>query len=883
MLLSPLQARRRVLAVCLFLALSLCWTAVPVMADGDQSAAAPAERQSPGDAAGGQEGEQGGTAAKPEDVAAEAVRREAAQTQQAAQQAANAEQKAKEVAELSENDLLNDIWSSQRGRVEAVIEEATSLSENFLKDTGHLEKLRPLEEDIRRLLIMVAEFKQWPSALEAVHRRLGISGDLARAMVTDVSSPQASARKLLEQLNSSVETMSEMAVSHQSETGEYLARINTARFMLTAIIARYDSALAPTNALVQRVNDTRADIAGQMPELWLGYYRSGPVPWLTFAEWEAVPRNLSYISLGLSLRRYVELPLTSSQWQSAITRFAVTLLSFSVLAILIINRVFHAHPEICSHLRRYSVPWNVLGIALLAASWTPTLEPFRAFMALGNICLILGQITLAWDLRRLKFTEVTRTKSPLLGVMPATLAAYVLFYLPLPQLVTLIAWLVVLVGNIVWMRRRSLGPEEFRDMHVERTVIEMQPLILWPCLIFCLLGFHFYSMAIYLLFSSLSIAVQLSVASFSLIARMNEKLNAEDSPSLLASLLLALAAPMVLMLRIGARSQRVATLPGGVDMLQFYIFKSVSIGETQLNFVQVMLIASAFFLARTLATKGKSFIMHLPERGARIDPSLITPLQTIYFYLVWFIFILFVLRSLGMNLSSLAVIAGGLSVGIGFGMQTIVNNFISGIILIFSRTLQVGDIVEVGGVVGRIKQISMRASVVETYDSASIYVPNSAFVSSNLTNWTSNSRSCRQHVFVSVAYGSDTQKVVKVLLSIAEKHRDTLAFPKPSVQFLNFGDSNLDFRLSFWVRDYDVGAGVSSDIRFAINQRFEEEHISIAYPTVDLNVQKEQAPAPRAAGRSSLPAGRPHARPGGRRRPRRLRPQAAAYTKGEER
>ncbi len=875
MQLSSLQVRSRLLTVLFVLTLSLCWTAAPAMADGGQKAAAEAARQNDtgtSDVADGKDEDGGDAVRTPEEMAAEAVRREAAQARQEAQQAAAAEQKARDAAELSENDLLDDIWSSQRGRIEAVIEEATRLSENFLKDTGHLENLRPVEKDIRRLLIMVAEFKQWPAALEAVYRRMGISGDLARSLVTDVSAPQANARKLLDQLNSSVENLGEMTVSHQSETGEYLSRINTARFMLTAIIARYDSALAPTSALVQRVADTRADISRQLPELWLSYYRSGPVPWLTFAQWESVPRNLGYLAMGLNLRRYVELPLTSSQWQGALTRFFITLLSFSVLSLIILNRVLHASPDILSHLKRYSLPWNVLGISLLAAAYTPALEPFKLFMALGNLCLILGQITLAWDLRRIKFKEMTRERSPLLSVVPATLAAYILVYLPLPQLVTLLLWLIVLICNIFWMRRRETKPEDFGDMHVERSITEMQPLILWPCLIVCLLGFHFYSMAIYLLFSSLSIAIQLSVASLSIISRMNEKLNEEESPSLLGSFLLALAAPVALMLSFGALSLWLATLPGGVDMLQFYIFKSVSIGETQLNFVQVLLIATAFFLARTVATKGKSFIMRLPERGARIDPSLITPLQTIYFYLVWFIFILFVLRSLGMNLSNLAVIAGGLSVGIGFGMQTIVNNFISGIILIFSRTLQVGDIVEVGGVVGRIKQIAMRASVVETYDSAIIYVPNSAFVSGNLTNWTSNSRSCRQHVFISVAYGSDTQQVVKVLLDIAEKHRDTLAYPKPVVQFLNFGDSNLDFRLSFWVRDYDISAGVSSDIRFAINKRFEEEHINIAYPTMDLNVHEEQKQP--HGGRSSLLA-RPCARPGGRRLPRRVRCSAA--------
>ena len=251
---------------------------------------------------------------------------------------------------------------------------------------------------------------------------------------------------------------------------------------------------------------------------------------------------------------------------------------------------------------------------------------------------------------------------------------------------------------------------------------------------------------------------------------------------------------------------------------------------------------------------GKSLIGKMPDKGMKLDRSLITPMQTAYVYFIWLLFGFFVLKSLGMNLSNLAVIAGGLSVGIGFGMQTIVNNFISGIILIFSRNLQVGDVVEVGTVVGRIKQINVRATVVETYDSAVIYVPNSAFVSGNLTNWTSNSRTTRQQVTVGVAYGTDTELVSRLLLEIANKSPDVLAFPQPSVQFQAFGASTLDFRLLFWVKDYDLANAVASQLRFAINKSFAENNIEIAFPQMDVHLKKD--PAPRSASRKpaqSLP------------------------------
>ena len=140
----------------------------------------------------------------------------------------------------------------------------------------------------------------------------------------------------------------------------------------------------------------------------------------------------------------------------------------------------------------------------------------------------------------------------------------------------------------------------------------------------------------------------------------------------------------------------VCTLPGGLSLLQDFVLQGVNVGETRFNMVQVLLIISVFFLTRTAVRMGTLFLSRMPSRGLRIDPTLIQPLQTAFTYALWAFFGLFALRSLGMELSSLAMVAGGLSVGIGFGMQTIINNFLSGLILIFSRTMQVGDVVEVG-------------------------------------------------------------------------------------------------------------------------------------------------------------------------------------------
>lgn len=744
-----------------------------------------------------------------------------------------AAQKQKDAAELAQNDPLQDIWVGQRALIDSVIGQASDLTETFLSDITVLDEISPVENDISRQLLLMSEYKQYPGLLESVDRRLSISVDLVDTLILKAAASQYSAMQMLNQLESSADSMTELGISHGEETAEYLDKINIGRFLVTAVIARYDSALAPARALVERVDQTRQEMATLLPSLWKGVYMQEPTAWLSTEVWSSLKDSLSKLPIEWSLRKAVELPLTTAQWQGVVTRFILTLAVAGFLGLLLAKKLEAESPEIGKHLRGRTIPLNVLGVAFIAASSPSSTELFRFFVAVGNLCLIVGQVMLAWELRRIKFPETTRVGSPLFAIMPLTIAAYVFLYLSLPATLTLGLWMICLIIGIVICHKTKIP--DLGKMRLEKSILELQPVALWPCLILALIGMHIYSMALYLLYSSICVGVQICVASMSFLSRLNEALDDEGSSTMWLSFLVAISAPVVLMLSCCVVSLWIVTLPGGMDLLQFYIFKSVSIGETQLNFMQVLLIATAFFLARTAARMGKNFIAKLPERGVQIDRSLITPMQTGYFYLVWCLFGFFVLKSLGMNLSNLAVIAGGLSVGIGFGMQTIVNNFISGIILIFSRNLQVGDVVEVGGVVGRIKQINVRATVVETYDSAVIYVPNSAFVSGNLTNWTSNSRSTRTSIMVGVAYDSDTEKVSKIMLEVARKRDDVLAYPQPSVSFKAFGVHSLEFQLYFWVRDYDLASGVSSEIRYAINKRFKEEGIALAYKFMDVN------------------------------------------------
>lgn len=209
---------------------------------------------------------------------------------------------------------------------------------------------------------------------------------------------------------------------------------------------------------------------------------------------------------------------------------------------------------------------------------------------------------------------------------------------------------------------------------------------------------------------------------------------------------------------------------------------------------------------------------------------------TLSVYVVWTLGILLSLTAFGLNTTSLAVVFGALSIGLGFGLQNIFNNFISGLILLFERPIQVGDVVEVGGIWGEVLKINVRSTLVQTYDNSTLIIPNSEFISSRVTNWSHRDPYIRRDLMVGVAYGSDTSLVERILLQAAQDVKEVVKYPrKPVVQFIDFGQSSLDFRLRFWSTINDF-LTAETRLRFEIDRLFRENDVVIPFPQRDVHL-----------------------------------------------
>lgn len=196
-----------------------------------------------------------------------------------------------------------------------------------------------------------------------------------------------------------------------------------------------------------------------------------------------------------------------------------------------------------------------------------------------------------------------------------------------------------------------------------------------------------------------------------------------------------------------------------------------------------------------------------------------------------------ILQTAGIDLTALNVLAGAIGLGLGFGLQNIVNNFISGLIILFERPIKVGDRVVVGEVEGDVVHIGGRSTTVVSNDNISIIVPNARFITENVVNWSHNDRTVRFRIPVTVAYGSDIAKVEQLLLEVAAANPDVLDNPPPGVRLMEFGDSGLGFELRVWSTTLIHRRGLlTSSLNLAIYRAFVEHNIEIPYPRRDVQI-----------------------------------------------
>jgi small-conductance mechanosensitive channel len=274
------------------------------------------------------------------------------------------------------------------------------------------------------------------------------------------------------------------------------------------------------------------------------------------------------------------------------------------------------------------------------------------------------------------------------------------------------------------------------------------------------------------------------------------------------------------------------------DIYDWYtqLFFGFRIGSTQVSIAVLFASVIVFGLAYGAARLFQGWLDKRVLKPAGISGGLRDSIRVGVGYVGVVIAALAAFSYAGFNLSNLAILAGAFSVGIGFGLQSVVNNFVSGLILLAERPIKVGDLVVVGGEEGYVRKISVRSTEVETFERASVMIPNSYFITEKVKNWTLRDNIRRIAIPVRVVHGSDPRVVKSILLKVARDHPNVLNLPAPSFDFEDFGVDGLSFKLYAFV-DLATGGSATTDLRIAILEAFQEAGIAIASRQAEVTLQ----------------------------------------------
>ena len=750
----------------------------------------------------------------------------------------------------TKDDSLAEIWSSRAGDLTVLSKEAATLRGNAESLAAPLSaSLQAARSQASRLSSLFQASRGHPMEQLTLARQMRGLQERLRNEMKPLEDIAATINQRLEDiagLQKDMEEFSKENLGEGSATGTELTELKNftktmadAKSKLTSAATRLEKLLAPARSTSKRLGQAIENAEGSLIEIWKSYYLT-PSDY-DLDDYTSAPALLAEWKASFGTRVRFAYPQSAAEWQQAGKSFVIAIVIMTLLGFLasrsthILSLRWH---QACMDI--FKGAWIGVGggFSILAASANPSGGNYLAFVFLGVQAIIAGVAALSWRLRTTVNPLLKDRPSPLNRLMPAASFGVLMLFSDLPPRILSLMWgaaMLVFLGWIYYLNRKRAG--------IPLPLLERLSYgcAFWVGLASLLTAFAGYARLGILLFMVLFALVNtatLGNALTALFQNLGDRLFTKDKHPVRNAIAEALSIPVAWLLSLLCTVPWLWAVPGARYLLRSAMAANYTLGEASFDFSRLLLILILFFLVRSFISLSTTSLNHLPDHMPHIERGVIPPLRTMVRYLSWTLFALIVLGSLGVNFTSLAVVAGGLSVGIGFGIQNLFNNLISGLILIFGRTILVGDVVDVAGVSGTVKAINIRSTTIETGERALVYVPNSSIMSSHFSNWTRLSRMVRRSIKIGVAYGSDTKVVTRLLLEAASKQEHVRETPPPVVLFTEFGAHSLDFTLNVFIDDIDNGSDTLSAIRFDVEKAFAEHGIEIPFPQLALHMQE---------------------------------------------
>ena len=476
-----------------------------------------------------------------------------------------------------------------------------------------------------------------------------------------------------------------------------------------------------------------------------------------------------------------------------------------------------------------------VSIGALLGILSTGLFPSSFFSTLVTVILVYGLLSLSRNVHGVLFTEQGKRGCRLLPLWGAVSVSGLLVSIHLPEQAFIPVWSIWLLILCWYYAGTKVGKQGWENISRFILVAAMPLLALMA-----LLGWGYLSvlmgMLLFLLFLDIRLAEMLSIVLGGMGSDRKIKTAAPDSSP---KKVRRLGFPLIFLTLLLISFAWTFIFVGGGSLFLEVIRYRVGWENFTFSIYRVLCIFALLFIVRASITLARSGLAKLPDRRRDLDAGSLQTLDTIVTYVLWSLFTLGTLAFLGLGLRNLAVVAGGLSVGLGFGLQNIVNNFIGGLILLFGRSIQPGDLLEIDDIKGHVRKVTIRNTLVRAFSGATIFIPNSLLISQKMINWSHADRRYRQEIKVGVAYGSDVQKVTDLLLEAAKQSPKVLDRPPSRVRFLDFGDSTLVFSLRVWIKGW-ADRYADSEVRYHIDRIFKENGIEISFPQLDLHIRSAE-------------------------------------------
>ena len=572
--------------------------------------------------------------------------------------------------------------------------------------------------------------------------------------------------------------------------------------------------------------------------------------------WEARDSQSLEQDIGSSFRKSVIRSFTSAkEFVGSHLPATFTLATFYLLSLLGVFKLRRfvlggEHPEVPAEaLQVFARPYSVaLSIVLLSAPIVAGQTFALAPIAVGFIFFLLYIVPV---LRLLTLLIESRLQIFLyvLAIFYALCGIYLLVQLPKyfrRELYTLLIFAALV--SFGWLARKmriNLSPEQNRYTRTLWIGIYAGVVILGGSLLADVVGFVSLS---HVLGLSVLVGTFVAAAFFSVVRVLTLILSTVLHTNWARSLLevradaverwgcraLSLAA---FLLWLKAMLRLLAVYEGVVGTLSKLIHHPIGFGGMYFTLSGALTVVIVLLLGYAFANGLTIFLKRLVLPRLSLNRGVPYAISTMTYYFLLVLVAAAALSSAGVEMNKFTVLTGALGVGLGFGLQNIVNNFVSGLILLFERPIHVGDTVDVGGLVGVVRRIGARSSTILTFQGAEVIVPNNNLISNQVINWTLSSQWRRVDVPVGVAYGTDPERVIKLLVGVAESHPQVLLARPPLAFFLGFGESALKFELRFWAAQQDTWFQLQSDVTVAVAKALREAGIEIPFPQRDLHIR----------------------------------------------